>query len=139
MKAIILFNILFNLLLLADSHTFGYQVYKNKCASCHKESMSKEDVIKNLKNIKAPPMIEVSNRLKENIIIADDDEDVKRRVVIAFIKDYIDNPSIDYSMCHVMALEKFGVMPSQKGKLSLKEKEAVSEWLYDRFEGLEFK
>jgi hypothetical protein len=37
-----------------------------------------------------------------------------------------------------MALEKFGVMPSQKGKLTADEKEAVAEWIYDRYDGVKF-
>lgn len=116
----------------------GYKVYQKHCMKCHAEMMRKEEVIAKLDTLKAPPMIEVSNRLKENIIIADEDKDVKRRVVIAFIKDYIDYPSIQYSMCHPMALEKFGIMPSLKGKLKEKEKQMVAEWIYDRYEGKKF-
>ncbi len=117
----------------------GYDVFKNKCSQCHMEMMSKEETVKKFKTLKAPPMLEVSNRVKENIIIKDDDEDIHRRVVIAFIKDYIDNPSLDYSMCHAMAIERFGIMPSQKGKLDEAEKQAVAEWIYDRYEGHYFK
>ncbi|NOQ32149.1 MAG: c-type cytochrome [Helicobacteraceae bacterium] len=133
----------------------GYEVFKNKCQQCHIESISKADVMKKFalmkadkeagvkthekEYMKAPPMVEVSARLKENIIIKDDEEDVHRQVVIAFIKEYIDNPKLDYSMCEVMALEKFGVMPSQKGKLTNEEKQAVAEWIYDRYDGVSFK
>lgn len=116
----------------------GYGVYKKKCMQCHVEMMEKSDVLKNIHKLKAPPMIEVSNRLKENIIIKEEDEDVKRRVIIAFIKDYIENPSVQYSMCHPIAIEKFGIMPSLKGKLSDKERQAVAEWIHDRYEGVTF-
>ena len=117
----------------------GYEVFKSKCVQCHEEMLSKAETIKRFKTLKAPPMLEVSNRVKENIIIKDDDEDIHRRVVIAFIKDYIDNPSLDYSMCHAPAIERFGIMPSQKGKISEAEKQAVAEWIYDRYEGHSFK
>jgi hypothetical protein len=117
----------------------GYVVYQKQCMKCHVEMMEKQEVMKHLSSLKAPPMVEVSNRLKENIIIADDDNDVKRRVIIAFIKDYIENPSVQYSMCHPMAIEKFGIMPSLKGKLSEKERQAVAEWVYDRYSGVTFK
>jgi hypothetical protein len=40
-----------------------------------------------------------------------------RCVTIVFIKNDIENPSIQYSMCHPMAIEKFGIQPSLKGKL----------------------
>jgi uncharacterized protein YggL (DUF469 family) len=83
-------------------------------------------------------MVEVSHRLRENVIISDDDEDVKRRVTTAFIKDYIENPSVQYSMCHPMAIEKFGIMPSLKGKLNEDEKQAVAEWIIDRYKNTKF-
>lgn len=117
----------------------GYAVYQKHCASCHVEMMEKKEVIRTLHTLKAPPMVEVSHRLKENVIISDDDDDVKRRVIVAFVKDYIENPDIQYSMCHPMAIEKFGIMPSLKGKLSEKERQSVAEWVYDRYEGVEFR
>lgn len=117
----------------------GYAIYQKHCMQCHVEMMSKEETIRRFKTLKAPPMVEVSNRLKENVIIADDDEDVKRRVIIAFIKDYIEHPNLEYSMCHPMALERFDVMPSLKGKLSDEERQAVAEWVYDRYEDIAFK
>lgn len=116
----------------------GYEVYKSKCSQCHIENISKADVVKNFAKMKAPPMVEVANQVKSNIIIGDDDEDVHRHIVKLFIKDYIDNPILDKSMCTPMALEKFGVMPSQKGKLTADEKEAVAEWIYDRYDGVKF-
>lgn len=117
----------------------GYGIYKKQCMQCHVEMMEKKEVLKVLHTLKAPPMVEVSNRLKENIIIADEDEDVKRRVTIAFIKDYIENPSVQYSMCHPMAIEKFGIMPPLKGKLNEEEKQAVAEWIIDRYAKITFK
>ncbi len=116
----------------------GYAVYKKHCMQCHVELISKQETMKIFKTLKAPPMVEVSNRLKENVLITDDDDDVKRRVIIAFIKDYIDNPSLDYSMCHAGAIERFGIMPSQKGELDADEKEAVATWVFDRYEDVTF-
>lgn len=117
----------------------GYSVYQKHCMQCHVEIMEKKEVMRVLHTLKAPPMVEVSNRLKENVVISDDDDDVKRRVIIAFIKDYIENPSVQYSMCHPMAIEKFGIMPSLKGKLSEEERQAVAEWVHDRYSGVAFK
>lgn len=37
-----------------------------------------------------------------------------------------------------LALEHFDVMPSQKGKLTETQKQAIAEWTYDRYEGVEF-
>lgn len=124
--------------LLLAHNTEGYRVYKEKCASCHIETMSKDKALANLKNLKAPPMVEVSNRLKENIKTTDDEDDVNRHLFVLFVKDYIINPKLDNSMCHSGALEHFGVMPSLKEKISDQERQAVAEWLYDRYEGVAF-
>ena len=127
-------------LLLASSlfATDGYKVYKKNCMSCHVEMMTKKEVMKNIKDMKAPPMVEVSNRLKENIKTTDDEDDVNRYLFILFVKDYIINPNLDNSMCHPGALERFGTMPSLKGKVSAEEAQAVAEWLFDRYENIEF-
>ena len=117
----------------------GYEVYKKNCMSCHVEMMTKKEVMKNMKDMKAPPMVEVSGRLKENIKTTDDEDDVNRYLFILFVKDYIVNPNLDNSMCHVGALERFGIMPSMKGKVSNEEAQAVAEWIYDRYETVEFK
>ncbi|MDP1784880.1 MAG: c-type cytochrome [Sulfuricurvum sp.] len=134
MKSIALLTLITLTLMGSD----GYKVYQDNCMKCHVEMMSKSEVLKSFKFLKAPPMVEVSNKIKNNIRIMDEDKDVKRRVVIAFVKDYIENPSIQYSMCDPMALEKFGVMPSLKGKLSEEQKQAVAQWVYDRYEGKMF-
>ena len=116
----------------------GYKVYKDKCKVCHVEMMSSKEALANLDKLSAPPMIEVSTRLKDMIKIKEDDEDVKRELVLTFIRDYIINPSIDKSMCHLGALDRFDVMPSMKGKLTQAEINAVAEWVYDHYEGKKF-
>ncbi|MBD3825018.1 MAG: hypothetical protein IE916_11000 [Epsilonproteobacteria bacterium] len=83
-------------------------------------------------------MVEVSNRIKENIIIKDDDDDVHKHLFVLFVKDYIQNPDLQKSMCHPGALERFGVMPSLPKKLTEDEKEAVATWLYERYEKVKF-
>jgi len=117
----------------------GYEVYKKNCKSCHIEMISKKELIKNIASVKAPPMVEVSGRLKENIKTTDEEDEVDRHLFILFVKDYIINPNLDFSMCHAGALEKFGTMPSQKGKINADEVQAVAEWIYDRYEDIEFK
>ncbi len=130
---------LFALLGVSLSAADGYEVYKNKCQQCHIEMITKAETKKIFKTLKAPPLVEVSSRLKENSVSTDDDDDVKRRVIIAFIKDYIINPDLQYSMCHAMAIERFDIMPSQKGNLTPAEIEAVAVWVHDRYEDQEFK
>ena len=115
----------------------GYEVYKNNCASCHVEMLTKAETMKQFKTLKAPPMVEVSQQLKETIIIRGEDDEVHRFVTIAFIKEYIKNPSLDYFMCNPSAVDYFGVMPAQS-QLNEEQRQAVGEWIYDRYENLRF-
>lgn len=117
----------------------GYKVYKQKCQICHEERLTKKEALAAMKTLKAPPMNEVSARLKENILIKEKDEDVNRELILTFMRDYIVNPSIEKSMCHMGALDNFGVMPSQKDKLDNDELHAVTQWIYDHYAGKVFK
>ena len=116
----------------------GETVFENHCAKCHVKELGRAETLRRLGTLKAPPMIEVSNRLKSHIMIKGGDEDVHRGVVIAFIKHYVEYPDIMIGMCNPGAMERFGEMPSLKGKLSETEKQAVAEWVYDHFEGKKF-
>jgi mono/diheme cytochrome c family protein len=117
----------------------GEKVYEKHCSKCHiKESVSQAQTVKRMGNLKAPPFIEVSNRLKEQIVIKSGDEDIHREVVIAFIKHYIQNPDMMIGMCNPGAFERFGEMPSLKAKLTDQEMQTVAEWLYDNYEGEKF-
>jgi mono/diheme cytochrome c family protein len=140
MKKLVIASLL-PILLLAnetDDLKAGKKIFDNTCSTCHVELLDKKTALQIFKTLKAPPMNEVAMQLKSNIIIKDDDDDVHRAVVIAFIKDYIKNPDIAKVMCNAPAVERFGLMPSQKSRLSEEEIDAVSAWLYDRYEGVSF-
>ena len=93
------------------------------------ELIDKHTAIKTFKTLKAPPMNEVAMQLKSNIIIKDDDDDVHRAVVVAFIKDYIKYPELAKTMCNTGAVDRFGGMPSQKALISEQEINDISTWL----------
>lgn len=116
----------------------GYKVYQDNCAKCHIEMISKTDALQRFNTLKAPPMVEVSRQLKNTIVISSGDDEVHRFVTIAFIKEYIQNPSLDYFMCNAGAVDRFGVMPAQS-QLNEAERQAVAEWIYDRYEGIDFR
>ncbi len=122
----------------AQAEIDGYKIYLAKCSMCHNEMTTTAQVKAKFQTMKAPPIMEVSNQLKAMIGYNGNDEEVKRQLVLTFMRDYIFNPDIDKSMCNLGAIDQFGVMPSQKGKLTQEELVAVSEWLYDHFEGKEF-
>ena len=123
----------------AEQKVDGEKVFDKVCASCHIKMITAEETKKVFKTLKAPPMVEVSGQLKKNIKITEDiDDEIHRAVVIAFIKDYVMYPHLDKSMCQAMALERFDLMPSMKGKLSEDELNAVAEWVYDFYVGKKF-
>ena len=138
-KILILLTASTLVLMSAEQKVDGERVFDTKCVSCHIKDITKENTMKRLGTLKAPPMIEVSNHLKNNIKIIDDlDDEIHRAVVIAFIKDYVEYPHIDKAMCEAMALDRFSVMPSLKGKLTAEELNAVAEWTYDYYVGKKF-
>jgi len=123
----------------AEQKVDGEKVFDKACASCHIKMITSEETKKVFKTLKAPPMVEVSGQLKKNIKIVEDiDDEIHRAVVIAFIKDYVIYPHLDKSMCEAMALERFDLMPSLKGKMSEEELNAVAAWVYDFYVGKQF-
>lgn len=139
-KKLLLLALLPIALLANDNDQFdeGKKIFDRVCAACHAELLDKETALKTFKTLKAPPMNEVAMQLKTNILIKDEDDDVHRAVVIAFIKDYIKYPDLMKTMCNPGAVDRFGVMPSQKAVLSEEEINSIATWMYDRYEGVEF-
>ncbi len=140
MKRLLLVLLIGTLSLVAKEHKLdGEKVFDKVCSSCHIKMITSKETKKVFKTLKAPPMVEVSGQLKKNIkIIEDIDDEIHRAVVIAFIKDYVIYPHLDKSMCQAMALERFDMMPSLKGKLNEDELNAVSTWIYDFYVGKKF-
>ncbi|MDQ7081747.1 MAG: c-type cytochrome [Aquificota bacterium] len=111
----------------------GYSVYKRSCSACHLEKVSPEklaSIRKIVKSggkppLKAPPMSEVSARVKKFYPTEEG--------FVRFVKDYITNPSREKGVCLPMAYKLFGVMPPVGRTLSEEEKEAVARWLYRNF------
>lgn len=111
----------------------GYKVFKRSCSSCHRESISAQELAKlrevvksgGKPHIKAPPMSEVSARVKKFY--------PEEEKFVEFVKDYITNPSKEKGVCLPIAYELFGVMPPIGRTLSEKEKEAVAKWLYHHY------
>lgn len=131
----------------------GEDVYTQHCASCHTKDMmmdmggmmqwrekmqsaTKEErqtmrqkMMGEMESsdMKAPAMPMISMRIKH---MTDSKEEF-----VAFVKDYIQNPSKEKGYCMPMAYKRFGVMPAVGKGMSEKERELVSQWLYDNFEG----
>jgi hypothetical protein len=116
----------------------GEEVYDNQCLSCHQKILSKEYVLKNIKTLKAPPMIEVIQNIKSSIKVEGGDEDLHKRVMVAFIRDYIKEPDMMTGFCSPFVYDVFGEMPSLKDKISDNDLNSVTSWIVEEFYEKEF-
>lgn len=135
MIKILIISILLISIGLADE---GEEVYKEKCASCHQLYIAPSKLIENfmeqnntILKLKAPTINQIVFRLKSRIGDPKGDEDIHRMEVDSFVADYLMNPDKSKSICLPKIIQHFETMPSLKGKISVEEIEAVSEFLYD--------
>jgi cytochrome c553 len=105
----------------------GKALLEKNCASCHTFDLPSPETIP---TFKAPAMEAVGFHLK---LAMDDDDKIKN-----FIVDYVLNPDISKSVCESNKVQQFGVMPSQKGKVSKADLEKIAEYVTKHFPTKEF-
>jgi len=118
------------LLSIASSILFasnGAELTKTNCASCHMLTSPTPDMIPTLK---APAMDAVMFHMKDTI---KDNKKMK-----TFIVDYAQNPKASKSVCESNKVQKFGVMPSLKGKVSEQDLATISEYMIATFPNPKF-
>ena len=116
----------------------GEEVYHKICSHCHKLFVPMTQLNKNyfesnntLLKLKAPPINQISYRMKQKIGDPREDADIQRMEVSAFIADYIIYPDREKSVLNPRISKYFQTMPSLKGKLSTEDIEAISNFVYD--------
>jgi len=100
----------------------GAELLENKCASCH---MLEAPEFHQIPALKAPAM----DAIVFHINLAMENDKEKK----AFIADYVLNPDASKSVCESNKVAKYGVMPSQKGKVSKEELELISTEMLRRY------
>ena len=93
----------------------GIELLQKKCASCH---ILEKPEFSQLSTLKAPAMDAVVFHIN---LAMDNDKEKK-----AFIADYVLNPDASKSVCESNKVAQFGVMPSQKGKVSKEELDLIA-------------
>lgn len=122
------------LIFLSSSLWSSEALFDQYCATCHtKETITFEQMKTEKERLIAPPINLVIERLKEVIVITLDDDDVKKAVITAFIKDYVQQPGIDKGVCRISCFNRFGVMPSQRGRVDPLVLEQIASWAYERY------
>ncbi len=94
------------------------QLLTNNCAFCH---MLKTPQFFELQNLTAPAIDAVVFHVKLAKEKSEEQE--------AFIVDYVLNPDVSKSICESNKVAKFGMMPSQKGKVNKKELEEIANYM----------
>ena len=105
----------------------GKKLIQTKCSSCHDLNLppkAYEDEV-------APPMMAVSFHIVGFMEVADESMRVPK--AMDFVKDYVINPSAKKSFCDKKSLQDYGVMPSQKGKVTEKELDAITKYMFLHF------
>ena len=97
----------------------GEKIFDAKCAICH----AKNGPMYRRANMLAPPIIGVMRHIKMAY--------PKKEEAVNFIIDYVMNPTYQKALCP--SIRRFGLMPSQKGKITPEELKKVANWLFDNF------
>ncbi len=101
-------------------------LFDAKCATCHSKTRP-EDMSKVL----APALMGVMRHIK--MAYPAKDEAVK------FMVDYILEPSKEKAICMPKKIERFGLMPSQKGNVTEAELKTITSWMFDNFPPADFR
>jgi len=105
----------------------GKKLLAEKCTKCHNIDLPP----KTFTNEKAPPMMAVAFHVVHFIKTEDESQRIPK--AIAFVKDYVINPSASKSFCDKESLKTYGIMPSQKGKVTQDELQAIAEYMFSHF------
>jgi len=105
----------------------GKKLMQEKCASCHNLEMppviSQDEL--------APPMMAVSFHVHSFVKASDESQRTPK--AIAFVVDYVLDPSLEKSFCDKESLERYGLMPSQKGSVTAQETKAIATYMFQHF------
>ena len=106
----------------ANATPTGEELTKTKCATCHMLEVPAPSMIPTLE---APPLHSVLFHLKGEM---EDPVEQKK-----FIMDYVINPKASKSVCESNKVQNFGVMPSQKGKVTQEELSLIADYAIKTF------
>jgi cytochrome c551/c552 len=98
----------------------GKVLFEKKCVACHTLSRPTD-----MSTVTAPALNGVMRHLKMTYN--------EKSKAVAFIKDYVVNPSEAKAICMPQKIKRFGLMPSQKGAVTAEELEIIATWMFDNY------
>ena len=110
-----------------ENNLDGKKLLEQKCIKCHNISLPP----KTFEDEIAPPMMAVAFHVRSFIKTGDESQRIPK--AISFVKDYVVSPSESKSFCDKESLKSYGIMPSQKGKVTQEELQAIAEYMFSHF------
>jgi len=95
-------------------------LYDAKCAACHTKTRPTD-----MSKVVAPALMGVMRHIK--MAYPDKDEAVK------FMVDYVLDPQKEKAICMPQKIQRFGLMPSQKGNVTEAQLTEITSWMFDNF------
>ncbi len=105
----------------------GKKLLQEKCASCHNLDMPAKTYPEEV----APAIMAISFHVHDFVTVSTPAERTPKS--IAFVKDYVINPSLEKSFCDEESLKSYGLMPSQKGKVTDDELQSIAEYMFSYY------
>jgi len=102
------------------SETTGEELFKTKCVACHITTPPTDR-----SKLIAPPAMGITRHVKMHY--------PNREDAVKFMVEYIKNPSKEKAVCIPISIQRFGLMPSQKGLATDEEFTKIANYLYDNF------
>ncbi len=101
-------------------------LFDNKCGMCHIKTRPSD-----MSSLTAPPLMGVMRHVKMKYPVKEE--------AVSFMVDYALQPDKTKAICLPQKIQKFGLMPSQKGNVTKAELETITAWMYDNFPSAGFK
>ena len=102
------------------------KLFDAKCAMCHTKTKPTD-----MSKVLAPALMGVMRHMKMEY--PNKDEAVK------FMVDYVLEPSKEKAICMPKKIERFGLMPSQKGNVTEAELKKITSWMFDNYPPADFR
>ena len=101
----------------------GERLFDAKCVACHIKTRPDPSM---RSTFVAPPIMGVMLHVKEAF-------PGDREGAVAFIRSYVMTPDAAQAKCMPQAIQRFGLMPSQKGNVTEEELARIAGYIYDTF------
>ncbi len=100
-------------------------LFDAKCAVCHSKAKPTD-----MSKVLAPALMGVMRHVKI--------EYPQKEEAVKFMVDYILEPTVQKAICMPQKIERFGLMPSQKGNVTPAELEKITAWMFDNYPPADF-